>query len=134
MLITVHPVFSPVVQHQHFQPQGNTYSGRLEASAGRQLGRRAPPCSIWRAALRRQGNWGRPRGSSIRMRSEIKQIANGPTALGAGSPFRGAPLGGQPALATARERSRTAIWSDVEWIEASVKTIDLPGKIIVGRR
>src|SRR6202035_1387098 len=58
-----------------------------------------------------------------------QQIANGPTALGAGSPFRGAPLGGQPALATTRERSRTTIWSDVEGIEASVPTIDLPGKV-----
>src|SRR5260370_21910115 len=68
------------------------------------------------------------------MRSEIKQIANGPTALGAGSPFRGAPLAGQPALAIARERSRTAIWSDVEGIEASLPTIGLPGKVIVGSR
>src|SRR5260370_7087900 len=66
------------------------------------------------------------------MRSEIEQIAKGPTALGAGSPFRVAPLGGHPALAIARERSRTAIWSDVEGIEASVPTIDLPGKVIVG--
>src|SRR5260370_14596242 len=68
------------------------------------------------------------------MRSEIEKIEKGPTGLGAGRPFRGGPLAGHPAIAIARERSRTAIWSDVEGIGASVPTIDLPGKVIVGRR